>query len=105
MHFRINLQYFFLDTLLFNAIAHKIKPVMTKELLKKLQRDHRSKRLGGIARAMGIPYSTLYRIVEGQSKGSVDTWEKIEAFYEAHEKICLKAGCNGRVIDGPMATD
>ncbi|MDA8170491.1 MAG: helix-turn-helix transcriptional regulator [Nitrospiraceae bacterium] len=78
---------------------------MTKELLRKLKRDHRHKKLGGIARAMGIPYSTLYRIVEGQSKGSVDTWEKIEAFYEAHEKICLKAGCAGRMADETMGGD
>ncbi len=105
MHFRINLQYFFLATLLFNAIAHKIEPVMTKELLKKLQRDHRSKRLGGIARAMGLPYSTLYRIAMGQTMGSIATWEKIEGFYEAHEKICLKAECAGRMADETMGGD
>lgn len=67
---------------------------MTKKLLKKLKRDHQNKRLNAIAAAIGIQYSTLYRIAMGQTVGSVPTWEKIEAFYGAHEKICPKAGCS-----------
>lgn len=72
---------------------------MTKKLLKKLKRDHRHKKLNAIATAIGIQYSTLYRIAMGQTMGSVPTWEKIEAFYMAHEKICFKTECAGCMAD------
>ena len=34
-----------------------------------------------LAEDIGIVYETLWRILEGQSKGNILTWEKIQVYY------------------------
>ena len=51
-------------------------------MLKDLRRETTERgRITAIARRIGIPIVTLWRIVKGKSKGSAETWDKIFSYY------------------------
>lgn len=55
---------------------------MRKELLRKLTRDFKkAETLSEFARGFGIPRTTMYRLLHGQSYGNIRVWEKIEKHY------------------------
>ena len=56
---------------------------MRKQLLKKLERDFKkAKSLSDFARQLGIPRTTMFRILHGQN-GNIKVWEKIESHYRS----------------------
>lgn len=54
---------------------------MRTRLLRKLNRDIGKSSIYRVSKRIGLQYSTLFRIVRGQTAGSMPTWEKIAQFY------------------------
>jgi len=54
---------------------------MRKKLLKKLSASLKRQSLNSLAKEIGFKQSTLWRIVQEQSAGSINNWEKIERYY------------------------
>uniref|UniRef100_A0A6H2A667 Uncharacterized protein n=1 Tax=viral metagenome TaxID=1070528 RepID=A0A6H2A667_9ZZZZ len=56
--------------------------MIREKMLKDLRRETTERgRITAIARRIGIPIVTLWRIVKGKSKGSAETWDKIFSYY------------------------
>jgi len=54
---------------------------MRKTLLRKLNKSLKSKKMKMLAKEIGISYLQLYRIVNELVSGKIETWEKIETYY------------------------
>jgi WD40 repeat protein len=56
---------------------------MRKELLQKLRKSVKETSILTQSQKLGIAYATLYRIVKGDSDGSIRIWEKIETKFKS----------------------
>jgi|GEM_PF-3230368 len=54
---------------------------MFKKLLEKLKTDLTKMTLTELSGRIGIQIPTLCRIVNGKSRGDIESWEKIAAYY------------------------
>lgn len=59
---------------------------MRKQLYKNIANDLKKTSLNALAIAMRIKQPTLHRIVRGKSRGNIDSWELIEAYYNKRDK-------------------
>jgi hypothetical protein len=59
---------------------------MRKQLLKRLNDDRKNgATIMGLARQIGLSYTTMHRILHGQS-GNIGNWEKIDRHYRKGSK-------------------
>jgi hypothetical protein len=54
---------------------------MRKELFKKIKTDLAKMTLTELSARIGIQIPTLCRIVNGKSRGDIESWEKIAGYY------------------------
>ena len=54
---------------------------MRKELLVRLKQDVHRTNIRQMAISIGIPYTSMYRIIIRNAGGHINTWDKIEAYY------------------------
>jgi len=54
---------------------------MRKELFEKIKADLKEMTLTELSARIGIQIPTLCRIVNGKSRGDIESWEKIAGYY------------------------
>ena len=52
------------------------------KLKKRMGKDLKTLKLDELASRIGISYISLWRIVNGKTKGSFDNWRRIVSYYE-----------------------
>jgi predicted transcriptional regulator len=52
-----------------------------EKLLNMLKEDIQNSSINKKSKEMGIPFSTLHRILHGNGGGNVKTWDRIEKYY------------------------
>lgn len=55
---------------------------MRKRLMQKIKKDLERKSFTYLAKKIGMPVPTLWRIVNGKTQGCIGSWELIEAYYK-----------------------
>ncbi len=55
--------------------------MIREKILERLKKEAEGARLIPLAKQIGIPYVTLWRIINNKSKGSADTWDIIFNYY------------------------
>jgi DNA-binding phage protein len=55
--------------------------MLRKTLIFKLNKEAKERGISHVAQDIGINYFQLYRIMNGITKGTIDTWEKIIKYY------------------------
>lgn len=55
---------------------------MRDKIIEKLKQDIQKNSISGMVSKIKIPYTTLYRIVNNQGTCTLDTWDKIEEYYQ-----------------------
>ena len=55
-----------------------------ENLLKKLKEDlEKGSTITAQSQKIGVPFTTLHRILNGQAGGNVRTWDRIEKYYSS----------------------
>ena len=55
---------------------------MRQRLLKRLKKDLERESFTYLAKKIGLPIPTLWRIVNEKTQGCIGSWEQIEAYYK-----------------------